>query len=193
MFGKPTIEDVRHLMRVVEFRIDQGDKIASQISDSWKASNTAKYEDLAKDWMAFKTRWAKARKEVLDNILVLNLAAPLTPASLIVDSADYTLVKFAIDKTGDDSYEKGDLSDVLLRLEAAAGVNIDSTNQPVPDGWDPDLAVYKKTDEAIKSGEAAAVAAADAAAKAAKSNVGLLIIGGVVIVGGIVVATKVYL
>jgi hypothetical protein len=193
LFGKPTIEDVRHLMRTVEFRITRADEVATTITDEWKAANPDVYADLRTDWLAFKERWAKARKDALDNILLLNIAQPLTSASLIVDTDDWARIRKAINVGGEDTYTKGDLNDVITRIEQAAGWQIDETNHPVPDGWDPDLTIYKEVDAKIKAGEAAARAAADAAASAAKSHWGLVIIGGAVVVGGIVVATKVYL
>lgn len=192
VLGQHTISEVRHLMNTVEFRLQQNQPVFDGIKGP--ATVSPEYIDLAKDYDAFKARWSRARDEVLNRILVLNMGNPLLPASSIPAENEYKTVRKAINVGGGDTYTKGDLMDILIRTEKLAGRRFDETKAPQPPAdFDPDHAGYRAVDSAIKSGEAAAEAAAKKGKELAKSNVGLIVLGavGVAIAGGVV--AKVYL
>lgn len=192
VLGQHTISEVRHLMNTVEFRLQQNQPVFDGIKGP--ATVSPEYIDLAKDYDAFKARWARARDEVLNRILVLNMGNPLLPASSIPAENEYKTVRKAINVGGGDTYTKGDLMDILIRTEKLAGRRFDETKAPQPPAdFDPDHAGYRAVDSAIKQGEAAAEAAAKKGKELAKSNVGLIVLGavGVAIAGGVV--AKVYL
>lgn len=192
ILGQHTISEVRHLMNTVEFRLQQNQPVFDSIKGP--AVVSAEYIDLAKDYDAFKARWARARDEVLNRILVLNMGNPLLPVSSIPAENEYKTIRRAINVGGEDTYRKGDLMDILIRTEKLAGRRFDEDKAPQPPkDFDPDHAGYRAVDSAIKKGEEAAKAAAEQAKKAAKSNVGLIVLGavGVAVAGGVV--AKVYL
>jgi len=197
ILGKHTLDETRHLIRTVEFRIQETDKVYANISDGWKSSNTAAWTELQGDWAAFRKRWVATRDEVLRRLLVITIGNPLVSESVLPSEPEYKLIKCAINVGCEDTYTKGDLTDCILRIEKAAGAPIDETNKPIPAGWDPDLKAYKEVDGAVKKGEAAAAAAAASGKKLVASNLPLVIGGGIALVGvavvGTIVATKVYL
>lgn len=163
VLGQHTIAETEDLMKTVEFRIQAGNKTNAQITMPQIAANQALYMDLQKDWNNFQVRWATARDPVLNSLLVKNVGQPLVPVSLIVSEPEYQAIKKAINVGGQDTYVKGDLTDVLNRIEQFSGQTINEKDHPMPSGFDPDLAAYKKVDASIKAGEAAALAATNAA------------------------------
>lgn len=191
--GQHTIQETEDLMKTVEFRIEAGNKVNAQITMPQVAAQPDVYKDLQQDWTNFQIRWATARDPVLTDLFIANAAQPLVPASLIPTEKQYQAIKSAINVSGNDTYTKGDLMDCLLRIENFAGQTIDEKNHPMPSDFDPDLSVYKKVDDSIKAGEAAAKAASAAVTNVAKSNIPLLVGLGIVGIGGVIVATKVYL
>jgi hypothetical protein len=184
IFGKQTIDETRHLMRVVEFRV----KRAKELGESGMPFSAAN-ATIIKDWNTWQERWDAAREKVLNNLLMKKLSQPLVSDALLEAQAEFDMVQKAIGSP----HEVIALSPIITRFEVATGKKFDSEGQPIPVGFDPDHAAYKKVDDSIKAGEAAAKAAADGAKNAAKSNTGIIVLGAVGIVAVTVVAAKVYL
>lgn len=171
IFGKPTIDEVRHQMRTVEFRIEGAEKLRDRLPFS------AENAQLVKDWNTWLARWDAARGRVLDRLLGRKLATPLVPDSAIAASSEMALVESARGTL----HEPISLPSLILRLEAASGEKLAEDGAPVPEGFDPDHAAYAAVDEKIKQGEAAAQAFAS-------SGPGQVLIGGLVLgaVAGVV-------
>lgn len=193
ILGKHTIDETQHLMKTVEFRIENTDRLNNQISADFIRNNSEKYRVLQMDWANFKNRWKIARAKALSDIRALNISNPLVPVSAIPCEDTYKMIKKAINVGGEETYITGDLTDCVQRISLAAGATVDETNKPMPTGFDPDFAAYREVDAGIKQGEAAAKAAGEKAKQVAKSNIGLMIGIGVGAVVGTVVLTKVYL
>lgn len=193
ILGKHTVDETLHLMKTVEFRQQAGDKVNATITPAFQQAFPDVYRKLQSDWANWKNRWAIARANVTKRLMILNDSQPLVPASTLPAEDEYRTIRKAINVGGEDTYTTGDLTDCLNRIETAAGTQIDEKNKPMPTGFDPDFAMYREVDAKIKAGEAAAREAADAAKKAAKSNIGLLVGLGVAGVVGTVVVTKIYL
>jgi len=183
ILGKQTVDEVRHLMRTVEFRIEQVLKLIDRLPFS--ASNA----QTVGDWNIWEERWKVARQNVLNQVLGLKLANPLVSEATLPAQAQFDAVQKAIGTPR----EVIALSPLVQRIQLATGEKIDEENRPMPTGYDPDHAAYKQVDAQIKAGEAAAKAAGETVKKAAKSNTGLLIIGGAGLALAGVVAVKVYL
>ncbi len=193
ILGQHTIDETRHLMKTVEFRIQATEKTAATISRRFIDENPILFTDIQLDWTAFKARWAIARDKALKDILMLNAGQPLVPASAIPAEFVFKNIQRAINVGGGETFTKGDLMDCILRIESAANTRIDEKDAPLPSGFDPDFAAYRQVDTVIRNGEEAARKAAEAATKAAKSNIGLMILGGFGLVAAGVVVSKVYL
>lgn len=161
--GVHTIAELEDLAKTVEFRIAAGNKVNAQITQPQITSNLDAYTDLESDWTKFRVRWATARDPALTQATFLSASNPLVPKSLIPAESQYQTLKRAINVQGGDTYQKGDLTDCLNRIEQFAGMTIDEKDHPMPTGFDPDLAIYTKLDNTIKAGEAAAAAAKSAA------------------------------
>ena len=193
ILGSHTMAETEDLMKTVEFRIKAGDKVNSTITQAQLEADPAGITDLQNDWSKFKFRWATAREKVLNALLLRKLAQPLAAASLIPTEDEYKTVRSAINVGGADTFTKGDLTDCLNRIEKATGTRIDEKDAPAPTGFDPDLAAYKKVDDVIKSGEAAAASAAAGAGNVVKSNPTPFIIAGLAAAVGLGIAAKIYL
>src|SRR6185369_6846241 len=154
VLGKHTIQETEDLMKTVEFRIKAGDKVNNQITEPQIRANLDRYTDLQVDWRDFKARWATGRDRLLDKLLIMKLSTPLVSNSLLASEGEYREVKKLINVGGEDTFAKGDLTDCLNRIEALSGQQINEKDAPMPAGFDPDLAAYKKVDDAIKDGEA---------------------------------------
>lgn len=185
VMGQHTVTETYDLMKTVEFRIKAGDKVNNQITEAQINANLQGFTETEEDWTKFKARWATRRDDVLLRLFLRNQANPLVPASMISSEPEYKLVKQAINVGGGDTYAKGDLMDCLLRIEKIAALRIDEKDAPLPAGFDPDLAAYKKVDDSIKAGEQAASVAADAAKGAATKVPWYVWAGGIAIVGGV--------
>jgi hypothetical protein len=183
IFGKQTIDETRHLMKVVEFRAERATALSNQMPFS--PANVA----VIKDWNTWTERWEAAREKVLNNLLVKKLGQPLVSDALLESQAEFDMVQKAIGTP----HEVIALSPLITRLEVASGKKFDSEGQPMPTGFDPDHAAYKKVDESIKAGEAAAKAAGDTVKDAAKSNTGVIILGSVGIAAATYLLAKIYL
>lgn len=162
VLGAHTIQETLDLMKTVEFRLAAGIKMNAQITMPQIAAAPDVYTDMQKDLNGFQIRWATARDKALNTIAVLNAASPLVSVNLVPCEPVYNDIKRAINVSGNDTYAKGDLTDVLLRIEKFAGQVINELDHPMPTGYDPDLLAYKQVDDAIKTGEAAAAAASSA-------------------------------
>ncbi len=184
VFGQQTIEETRHLMNTVEFRI------ALVEADLPKLTATPANVQLAKDWAAFKDRWVAARDAVLSSMRKRKIAQVFVPESLIIAQGDFDSVLKAI---GQGTGAPTSLGILMSRTEAATGDKLDETNHPIPAGFDADLEPYKAADAAVKAAEAAAAASQQAAGDFASSNIGLMLIGAAVLVVGGVIVAKVYL
>lgn len=185
VFGNPTVVDVRHLMRTVEFRITNTDKLQNTL-----AATPANVQ-LAKDWAAFKDAWAINRARALDVLLKTKLAAPFVPDEYLQAPQAHELVLRAIGQNN--AGAPTSLTSLIHRFELAAGEKLDESDHPMPEDFDPDLEAYKAVDREIKKGEAAAEAGREGAKDFASSNVGLLMLGAVGLVVAGVVVSKVYL
>lgn len=184
IFGKQTVGETRHLMKTVEFRIEMTNKLLNKLAAS--KENVI----LVKDWNTWNERWAGEREKVLDGILAIRLASPLVGNEDLLESqALFDRVQKAIGSR----HEVIALTPLIQRFESATGEKLDEANAPMPANFDPDHAAYKAVDSKIKAGEAAAKAAATGVKDAAKSNIGLIVIGAAVVVVGGFVAVKVYL
>ncbi len=183
LFGKQTIAETRHLMNTIEFRIERVGELVNRLE--FNEGNL----QLVKDWDVWNERWDAARERVLDRLLGKKLAQPLVSDSLIEAQSEFDIVM----KAKGTPAEVIALPSLITRFEAATGQRLNETDAPMPEGFDPDLAAYKKVDEQIKNGEAAAKAAGQVAGQAAKSNTGIIVLGGVglVLAGGVL--AKVYL
>ncbi len=184
IFGKQTIDETRHLMRVVEFRAERTNLLMNS-GMPFSPGNLA----LIKDWNTWQERWEAAREKVLSKLLGRKLAQPLVSDALLEAQEEFDMVQRAIGSPHDVIA----LSPIIQRFEIATGKKFDSEGQPMPEGFDPDHIAYKKVDEKIKEGEAAAKAGAAVVKDAAKSNIGLIVLGGAALVVGGVVVAKVYL
>lgn len=193
VLGQHTIEETKDLMKQIEWRIRETDRINNLITPDQIVQNAAEFSDMEMDWTKFKSRWAAARDSVLDRLFVINVANPLVPATMIACENQFQIIKKAINVSGNETFTKGDLNDCTLRIVKFADKPFDSKDQPMPTGFDPDLLAYKKLDSSIRAGEAAAAAAAAKAKETASSNIGLIVGAGIVGVIGVIVATKVYL
>lgn len=183
ILGKQTVDEVKHLMKTVEFRIEQVQKLMVGMEFSPARAH------LVGDWNFWEERWKLARENVLNQILGLKLANPLVNDATLPAQAQFDAVQKAIGTPK----EIIALSPLIARFQAETGQLIDEKNRPMPTGYDPDLAAYKKVDEQVKAGEAAAKAAGHTIKEAAKSNTGLLILGGAGLALAGVIAVKVYL
>ncbi len=197
ILGNHTVDETEHIMKLMEFRIQAVDKLNNQITQAQVATNPAMLADLENDWTNFRFRWATAREKVANDLLFILLGQPLVPASVLAAEPQYQQIMHAISVNGDGTKVKGDFGNIVDRFQAFTGQHIDEADQPLPTGFDPDLLAYKKVDDAIKSGEAAAAAAAQgvsgAVSSSVKNNLGTYaVLGAVAVVGGIV-AVKVYL
>lgn len=153
--GKHTISECSDLMKTVEFRIKAGNRVNAGITQAQiDAAGVQAMSDLQFDWSNFQARWATMRADVMPRLLFANAGQPLVPSSLIPVEAEYQLVLHAINISGDQSFQRGDLTDCLNRIEAIAGVAIDEKDHPMPTGFDPEIVAYKVLDKAIRSGEA---------------------------------------
>ena len=191
ILGKHTIDETRHLIAVAQFRINRTNDLVNQLP------YTAENVQLVKDWNEFvEVRWKQAHALALEGILGLKLANPLVPEHSMPAETQYMRIVNAMNKQ-EGLIQKGDLTDFISRFEAATDKKFDSEGQPVPEGWDPDLAAYQEVDATIKAGEKIATEVKTEVMAAAKSYLGLTIglgLGAVaLVVGGTVLATKVYL
>lgn len=187
VFGKPTIDETRHLMRTIEFRIERTEALMGRMP--FAPENVV----LIRDWNTWNERWAKTRETVLRALLARKLANPNLSDDLIVCPSEYALVEH----TRGTLHEPISLPSLIRRFEKATGERLDEEGAPVPTGFDPDHAAYKAVDEKIRAAEAAASAAGNAARATAgdffASNPGLVVLGALGLVGATVVAVKVYL
>lgn len=191
VLGKHTMQETRDLMATIEFRIKKNQEVMDKIPAS--PDKTA----LDRDWQAFLARWAINRDEVADKLLVLRIGQPVAPASVIVAEKEFEQIRITAEFGPDRVSRTNNFMSIMIRAEQLSGITFSEKEAPAPEGFDPDLAAFKKVDSAIKSGEQAAAEAKAAAAKAAKSNMGMLIVGGIaagaaLFVGGVVIS-KVYL
>lgn len=193
IFGKHTIDETQHLMKLIQFRADKNDEVFRGITAPQANANLPEFQRLERDWKVWQERWAKARDTIADELVLINLGQPLVPASSIPVEDLYKRIEVAAQVDNGKKQDDTDMMQLMLRTEKISGNRFDEKDQPVPSGYDPDLMAFKKVDAVIKNGEATAKELANKAGGAAKSNVGLLVIGGValVIAGGVV--TKVYL
>lgn len=150
--GKHTIADNRELIRRVQWEVDALIPMYTSI--------VAPTPDLTSDWKNFRARWEAARDSALRSMLLKTAYMFAVPESILQDEDDYLALKKAINVGGGDTYTKGDLSDVRQRIQGESGQKLDSSTMPRPDGYDPDLELYKKLDSTIKAGEDAASRAA---------------------------------
>lgn len=160
--GMHTIQDVEDLMKTVEFRLQAGLKTNAQITMDRIAGNVDLYKDLQADLNAFQVRWATARDDTMLKLFLRNNENLLVPQNLIAAEPEWTAIRKAINVGGGDTYVKGDLFDVLTRIETMAGQKINEKDAPKPSNFDPDLLAYKDFDAKVK--------AAEEQAKAAKAN-----------------------
>lgn len=197
ILGFHSITECQDLVRTIEFRIQETDKVYSTITSAFRSANPAIAQDLDFDWAAFKKRWRDGIDSILASLTLLDASQPLVPASSIPAEGQYLQIKKLQNVSGTDTFAKGDLQDCIQRIQVAANTQIDESNAPVPSSFDPDFAAYKKLDTTIKAGEAAAKAAANGAGNIVKSNWPLFLGLGVGVtaltVGGLIVAKKVYL
>ena len=202
ILGSHTIDETEHLMKLVEYRIQQGNKANASITQDQVNVDPLAMLDLQSDWTAFQVRWATMRDPVLKDLTSLSLGQPLVSDTLIASESQYQKVLGAINTGPNGSIAKGDLSDCLSRIERIGHVVVDLNNQPLPTGFDPDLAVYKTADATIKQGKAIASAAVDGAASAnadvnngilglLSANIGKVVVGGILVAGGLYAYTKV--
>jgi hypothetical protein len=154
LFGIPTIDEVRHIMRTVEFRIQRTQPMLNKLE--FNPQNL----QLVKDWNVFTDeRWKQAREKALEGIVKIRLANPLVLKEELLTAQDEfnTVIK------GQGTLKETiALSPLIRRFEAATGLKIDEEGHPMPSTFDPDLEVYKAADAKIKAGEAAAKAAGKA-------------------------------
>lgn len=181
--GRNTVDETRHLMRTVEFRIEHTQPLLNKLS--FNDSNVA----LIKDWNTFTERWTSVRERVLQLLLGNKLNHVLVPEHSLPAQDEYNTIMKAIGTP----HEVIALSPLIGRFEVATGERLNETDKPIPEGYDPDFAAYKEVDDKIKAAEKAADEAGKAAKSAAKSNIGLLVGLGVAGIVTTVVATKVYL
>lgn len=147
--GQHGIDDVRQLMRTAEFRMDRAQALINRLPFS--SENVA----LVKEWDDFvDVRWKNAHDRVLANLVTLRLDQPLVVESLLPAEAEFQIILKAIN-TVPGKTQTGDLTDLINRLQAASGVQLDETGHPLPPDFDPDLEVFQRADAATKQGEAA--------------------------------------
>jgi hypothetical protein len=187
ILGKHTIDEARMIMRTAEFRMERAKTLINLMPF------TKENVQLVKDWNEFvEVRWKNAHNQAQAGMLSLKLANPLVPENSMPCEKEYMLIIHAMNKQ-EGLIQKGDLSDLIGRLEKASGQSLDESGHPVPAGFDPDLAAYQEVDKRIKAGEKTAKDVGEAAKGAAKSNIGLIIGLSALGIAGVVVATKVYL
>ena len=189
ILGKHTIVETRDLMRTIQFRADKNDEVFKSI----RPNNSPEYMDLKVDWFNWLNQWKQARDTVADDLVMLSIGQPLVPADVITSEPQYQKIEKGAQVDNGKKHDKTDMMQLMIRTEQLSGTTFDEKNAPAPTNFDPDLIAFKKVDQAIKTGEAAAKEAKANVASAAKSNVGLIIGAGIAVflAGGIV--AKVYL
>lgn len=193
VLGHHTVEESRDLMKLIEFRKKKNEEVFQQITPSFRQNQAAVFDALNRDWQAWKKQWSDASIQAGDLLVALNVGNPLVPASAIAAEPEYKMLEKGAQVDNGKKNDETDFMRLMIRTEQASGITFDEKDQPAPSGFDPDLAAFKKVDASIKAGEAAAKAANAAAAKGAKSNIGLMVIGGVALVATGAVIAKVYL
>jgi len=160
VLGKHTIDETRQLMRTIEFRIDRAQALVNRLPF------TNENVKLVKEWNEFvEVRWKNAHDQALNRILLLKINNPLIREDLVPAEGEFNLVMKARNQQGEGVIVPGDLTDLVTRLEKGSGEKLDEEGAPPPPGFDPDIEAFKKADATIKSGEAAAQAAKEAADK----------------------------
>jgi hypothetical protein len=147
-FGKKSIADVRELMALVDFQVDATDKLIAKKSPPPPAATGA-----VTNWLRWRDRWHKASDAVTAH---LKTRSTLLPEKYQVAQEDYTSLQCAINKSCNESHtDPGDMREVMSALEKALGEQADLSNfrqkfPEVPVGTDPDLAIFKATDAALR-------------------------------------------
>lgn len=189
ILGKHTITETRDLMRTIQFRADKNDEVFKSI----RPNSSPEYIDLKTDWSNWLNQWSQARDRAATELVELSIGQPLVPADVITAENQYQRIEKGAQVDNGKKNDRTDMMQLMIRTEQMSGTTFDEKNAPAPTDFDPDLIAFKKVDQAIKSGEAAAAEIKKGATSAAKSNLGLVIGGavGVFLLGGIV--AKVYL
>ncbi len=149
ILGQHTVDDVRQLMRTVEFRIERSRELVNRLPFSQENV------DLVGEWNAFvDERWKKTHDLILAAILSKKLINPLVDEKILPAEREFKQVMTTLFRKGEGIVSPGDLSDIIQRLEKASGQKLDEAGHP-PANFDPDLGAFLAADAAIKQGEGA--------------------------------------
>jgi hypothetical protein len=155
ILGHHGVDEVRHLMRTAEFRMERAKALINRLEFS--KANVA----LVKEWDSFvDDRWKQAHDSVLSSLITLRLDNPGAAEAFIPAEREFQIISKAINVTPG-FIAPGDLTDLIRRLEQASGTSLDEAGHPLPDDFDPDLETFKRADVAIRGGEAAVKKLAD--------------------------------
>lgn len=194
VLGQHTIAETRDLMKVVDYRFKEVEKGFQRISEQYKQDHADEYRLLASDWTAEKKRWEDTADVVSAKLTIMNATNPATPATWIVSEPEYKRILGFVEYGESSGVERParpiDLRGIQDRIEKILNAPIDLSKRPDMTASDVDIAAIKKLDASIKAGEAAAAKAKAAAADAAKSNTGLLILGGLGLIAGTYIYAK---
>jgi hypothetical protein len=144
-----TVDDVRQLMRTVEFRIDRSRDLVNHLP--FTRENVA----LVDEWNTFvDERWKKGHDDAITTMIALKVANPLVNETILPAESTFKSLMRILFAKGEGTVSPGDLSDIINRLETASGLKLDEKGAP-PANFDPDLGAFLAADAAIKKGEAA--------------------------------------
>ena len=204
ILGRHTVQEVLDYIKSQDFRFEKYNEAYKRIPVQFRATAADTMRDLDRDWALVYTRFKDMAHKVGLSLKAQMLAVPFyVSANNVPAESEWQQAneiweegkKPPLNALGFHSGSQRDCEErIQIILNATAGGKVDiDTNRPLQNAPDTDIAIIKELDATTKAAEAAAATAAKKAGEVAKSNIGLMILGGVAVVGGAVVVTKVYL
>lgn len=205
ILGRHTVQETLDYVKSQDFRFEKYNEAYKRITADTRARHPDIMRDLDRDWAAIYKRWKETAMKVGYSLKAQMLAVPFyVSANNVPAEAEWQQItaiweeskKPPLNMLGFSSGSQRDCEERIQLALANSGadpkVDID-TNRPLQNAPDTDIAIIKELDATTKAAEAAAAEASKKAGQVAKSNIGLVVLGGVVLLGGAVVVTKVYL
>src|SRR6267142_4264294 len=86
--GHHTIEDVKQLVDVIDFRVKRIDDGFHEVMDVMKMTGPDA-EKIKRDWIAIKKKWTDDSGSIRKDLMIRNLEFATVPASMVAAEAEY--------------------------------------------------------------------------------------------------------